>query len=233
MAPATRRRFALGTAERREREKEHLREKIVEAARDILSERGLEGFSMREIARRIEYSPATIYLYFQGKDDLVRAVVSEGMTRLSEVIRKEMEAAGPDVTAAERYRASGRGYVRFALENTAYFHVIFDLPAVAHMEDCPEPVEDDAALDQAAFDRVVSVLGEACREGSYRADLDVQNAAVIGWATLHGLLSLYLSGHLQDFAPTREQFEVLVESGLDMIGLAWRTPVETTRPRTA
>jgi len=214
----------VGTVERREREKEELREKIVEAARDILSERGLEGFSMREIARRIEYSPATIYLYFASKEELLRAVVGEGMRRLSEVIRNEMEAAG-EVSAAQRYRASGRGYVRFALENTAYFHVIFDLPAVAHMgeEDCP----GREAMDQAAFERVVGVLGEACREGSYRADLDVTQAAVIGWGTLHGLLSLYLSGHLQDFAPTREQFMVLVERSLDMIGLAWRTPVES------
>ena len=211
----------MGTVERREREKEELRDKIVEAARDILSERGLEGFSMREIARRIEYSPATIYLYFANKEDLLRAVVGEGMRRLSEVIRSEMEAAGP-VTAAERYRASGRGYVRFALENTAYFHVIFDLPGVAHMEeDCPSLGE---AMDQLAFERVVGVLGEACREGSYRADLDVEQAAVIGWATLHGLLSLYLSGHLQDFAPTREQLEVLVERSLDMIGMAWQVP---------
>ena len=214
----------MGTIERREREREELREKIVEAARDILSERGLEGFSMREIARRIEYSPATIYLYFANKEELLRAVVGEGMRRLSEVIRNEIDAAGP-VTAAQKYRASGRGYVRFALENTAYFHVIFDLPAVAHMEeDCPGHTE---SLDQAAFERVVGVLKQACREGSYRADLDVEQAAVIGWATLHGLLSLYLSGHLQEFAPTRDQFQVLVERSLDMIGLAWRTPVES------
>lgn len=219
----------MGTAERREREKEELREKIVEAARDILSEHGLEGFSMREIARRIEYSPATIYLYFQGKDDLVREVVRAGMSRLSEVIRAEMEGAGPDATAAEQYRASGRGYVRFALENTAYFHVIFDLPMVATMgDDCPEPTEGDHA-----FDRVARVLGQACREGTYRKDLDVNKAAVIGWATLHGLLSLFLSGHLQEVVTTREQFEALVESGLDMIGQAWREPGEAGRAAAA
>lgn len=213
----------MGTIERREREKEQLRERIVEAARDILSERGLEGFSMREIARRIEYSPATIYLYFANKEDLLRAVVAEGMRRLSEVIGAEMEAAGP-VSAAERYRASGRGYVRFGLENTAYFHVIFDLPGVAQMgEECPA---GESQMDQATLDRVVSVLGQACREGSFRVDLDVTQAAVIGWATLHGLLSLYLSGHLQDFAPTREQFDTLVERSLDMIGLAWRAPLD-------
>ena len=218
----------MGTTERREREKEQLRDKIVEAARDILSEGGLEGFSMREIARRIEYSPATIYLYFQSKEDLVRSVVQEGMRRLSEVIGNEMAAAGPDVSSAERYRASGRGYVRFALENTAYFHVMFDLPAQAQMEgDCSDLAGEGAPMDQAAFDRVVGVLGQACREGTYRRDLDVEQAAVIGWATLHGLVSLFLSGHLQDFAPTRDEFEVLVERSLDMIGLAWRTPVES------
>ncbi|MEX0893041.1 MAG: helix-turn-helix domain-containing protein, partial [Gemmatimonadota bacterium] len=58
----------MGIAERREREREQVRTLIVEAARDILSAEGLEALSMRAIAERIEYSPATIYLYFKDKD---------------------------------------------------------------------------------------------------------------------------------------------------------------------
>lgn len=214
----------MGITERREREKEELRTRIVEAARDILSERGLEGFSMREIARRIEYSPATIYLYFESKDDLIAAVVVEGMRLLGEYIRREMEAEGPDAPATQRYWAGGRGYVRFALENTAYFHVIFDLPVEAQM-DCPEPCEEHVmATDDHAFERVVRVLSEAAGSGEFRLE-SPERAAVVGWAMLHGLLSLYLSGHLREAAPTREAFEELVEWSMATIGTAWRTGV--------
>lgn len=214
----------MGITERREREKEMLRTRIVEAARDILSEHGLGGFSMREIARRIEYSPATIYLYFQGKDDLIRAVVLEGLRLLSASVREAVTALGEDATPSERYRASGYAYVRFALEHTAYFHVIFDLPADAAME-CPELTSDDAAmLEAGSFERVAGLIEAAASDGTFKIQ-DPRRAAVVGWATLHGLLSLYLSGHLGECATTREEFETLVDWSIATLSTAWRTGV--------
>jgi AcrR family transcriptional regulator len=108
----------MGIAERREREKEALRTRIVEAARDIVSEEGLDALSMRALAERIEYSPATIYLYFRDKDDLLREVVGEGFRRLGEYSAAMIAAVGPQASPAERHRAMGRAYARFALENT-------------------------------------------------------------------------------------------------------------------
>ena len=55
----------MGISERREREKQELREKILEKAREILIKEGQDNLSIRNIATAIEYSPATIYLYFQ------------------------------------------------------------------------------------------------------------------------------------------------------------------------
>src|SRR5690349_13484924 len=107
----------MGIAERREREKEALRTRIVEAARDIVSEEGLDALSMRAIAERIEYSPATIYLYFRDKDALLREVVEEGFHRLGEYMREELEVVRGADNPAEEYLAMGRGYVRFAIEN--------------------------------------------------------------------------------------------------------------------
>src|SRR5680860_149798 len=121
----------MGIVERREREKEALRTRIVEAARDIVSEAGLEALSMRALAERIEYSPATLYLYFRDKDELIREVVFEGFRRMGECMCAEGEGLGKDADAGQQHRASGRGYARFALENTAYFRVMFELPTVA------------------------------------------------------------------------------------------------------
>lgn len=215
----------MGIAERREREKEQLRTRIVEAARDILSESGLEGLSMREIARRIEYSPATIYLYFQNKDELIKAVVVEGFRLLGAYAREEMERVGPEATASERYWGSGRGYVRFALENTAYFHVIFDLPMAAAWEDCPQPAEGETSItEERTFERVVMLLEQATREGTFKLE-DAERAAVVGWAMLHGVMSLYLSGHLREVAPSREDLDALVDWAMATVGTAWRTGV--------
>ena len=62
----------------------------VEAARDIVSERGLDALSMRSIAERIEYSPATLYLYFRDKDELVHEVVRAGFALLQATMAAQL-----------------------------------------------------------------------------------------------------------------------------------------------
>jgi len=210
----------LGIAERREREREQIRTRIVEAARDILSEQGLDALSMRGIAERIEYSPATIYLYFRDKNELIRSVVEDGFRRLREVMAEELAVEGPDADARRQHRATGRAYVRFALENTAYFRVMFELPTAAHVE-CPEVGEGEApAVGESEWARVVRIVQKAIDQGTFRI-ADASRGAAIAWGLVHGLTSLYLSGHLGELAPTREAFEALVDEAMDSIFFGW------------
>lgn len=212
----------MGTAERREREREALQTRILEAARDILSEQGLPGLSMRAIAERIEYSPGTIYTYFRDKDELIGAVVHSGFHRLNEYTRTELEAEGAGAGPVESYAAMGRAYVRFALENTAYFRVMFELPAVAQMECPPVEVEDGVAMtEEPSFEQVVGTLERAVGEGLICVP-SAMHGAVIGWALMHGLTSLYLSGHLRDLAPSHEAFLELVTTAQQSLYEGWR-----------
>lgn len=215
----------MGIAERREREKEMIRQGIVEAARDIVSEHGLDALSMRAIAERIEYSPATIYLYFRDKDELLRTVMQEGFVRLRTALQREIDAAGPAASAVERYRATGRGYVRFALEHTAYLRVMFDLPKVAQMKCGPEPVEGEVAerADQ-CFEFVVQLVREAIDDGAFR-EADAYRRALIGWGMVHGLVSLYLAGCLGESVTTQEDLVALVEEAIRSMGEGWEVPV--------
>jgi AcrR family transcriptional regulator len=208
----------VGSTERREREREQLRARIVEAARDILSDDGLAGLSMRGIAERIEYSPATIYLYFKDKDELIREVVLAGMERLWQSNRDELASLPETADAADQYAAMGRAYVRFALENTAYFRVMFELPGAAHFDDgCDAPcVESDVG-----FDRVVRVLESAAAQGLMDVR-DPQRTAVIGWGLLHGLTSLYLSGHLGKIVNSNDAFMHLVEEAIQSLYSGFR-----------
>lgn len=211
----------MGTAERREREKEELRTRILEAARDILSEEGLDALSMRAIAERIEYSPATIYLYFRDKDDLIRTVVGEGFRIMGEYIRRALDDEDGSTGAMARYRALGRAYVGFALENTAYLNVMFELPRVAQME-CPEPCDDDVPLtqDEVSWSLAVRSLEQAAEAG----EIDLPNpfrGALIGWAMMHGLVALYVGGHLSEEIQSREAFEALVEEAMDTMYEGW------------
>jgi AcrR family transcriptional regulator len=206
----------VGVAERREREREQLRGQIVDAARDLLLEQGLSGLSMRAIAERIEYSPAAIYLYFEDKDELVRAVVQTGFERLSGVIEAELQRVGETAGAAEQYGAMGRAYARYAVDNPAYFRVMFELPSTAELE-CPGPVEGE----QHGFDAAVAMVRRAVDTGEFGA-LDPRRTAVIGWGVIHGLTTLYLSGNLRGEAPTPEAFYELIDYAMNSLYSGWK-----------
>ena len=211
----------MGIAERREREKEALRTRIVEAARDIVSEEGLDALSMRAIAERIEYSPGTIYLYFRDKDALVREIVDAGFGRLGEYFREELESTESDADPVVQYAAVGRGYARFAIENTAYFRVMFELPTVAQM-DCPGGCESDVfpvRADQ-SWHSVVAIVQRGVEEGYFQLP-DAGRGAMVGWALIHGLTALYLSGHLAGEVSSHGDFLDLVEEAMAMLRTGW------------
>lgn len=210
----------MGIAERRERERESLRTTILEAARDLLSEGGLDALSMRSIAKRIEYSPGTIYLYFRDKDDLIRSLVSDAMNLLLKYMRRGLAEAGADATHAQQHRATGYAYVRFALENTAHFRVMFEIPGVAQMVDCPTPTDVEPMPDHESFDFVADLLARAVASGELNVP-EPRHGALVGWGLLHGLISLYLSGHLSHVVENAEEFERLVDAAMDSLYRGW------------
>lgn len=210
----------MGIAERREREKEALRTRIVEAARDIVSEEGLDALSMRALAERIEYSPATIYLYFRDKEEILREVVAEGFQRMGEYVREQTEAIGPEVNPAQQQRALGRAYARFALENTAYFRVMFELPTVAQVvrpEDCQE---HRSGASEHSWCLLVNTVQRAMDAGLFQV-ANAERGALIAWGLIHGVTSLYLSGHLRQSVQSPEEFLQLVEEAMDSLRTGW------------
>jgi AcrR family transcriptional regulator len=222
----------MGITERREREKEALRTRIVEAARDIVSEEGLDALSMRAIAERIEYSPGTIYLYFRDKDELVREVVREGFERMAVWVQREIEESGAGGNPALRHRCMGRAYAKFAIENTAYFRVMFELPGVPQMEcpsDCGDHVHEFA--DEGAWEATVATVQGAMDEGLI-AVRDAEEGALISWGLVHGLTSLYLSGHMGMAVSTHDEFLTLVERAMESLGAGWEVPETATEPGT-
>lgn len=205
----------MGVAERRERERELLRARIIDAARDLLLESGVDAISMRAIAERIEYSPATIYIYFQGKEELIRAVVTTGFERLRSLTMAERARVGETAGAAVQYGALGRAYARFAVDNPAYFRIMFELPSTAELQCQMAPVDPEG------FEEAVVMVEQAVAAGELEAP-DPRRVALLGWATVHGLTTLYLSGHLQEETPTTESFYDMVEFAMTSLFQGWR-----------
>src|SRR6266581_8023816 len=74
---------AMGIQERRARQKEGVREEILDAARTLFVKEGYEHVSIRKIAEKVEYAPGTIYLYFRDKAEILDRICEETFARLA------------------------------------------------------------------------------------------------------------------------------------------------------
>src|SRR6476661_2576088 len=101
----------MGTQERRERERQELRTKILDAARELFATEGYEAVTMRKIAERIEYSPTAIYLHFKDKESVLREICEVDFLSLAQDLLKIGKIADP----VERLRATGMAYAEFAV----------------------------------------------------------------------------------------------------------------------
>jgi AcrR family transcriptional regulator len=177
----------MGITERREREREEVRRKILDAARDLFATEGYANVTMRKIAEVIEYSPTTIYGHFEDKDDLVEALCHEDFARLLAVFDEPTPLADP----LERIRTLGRGYARFAQQNPNHYRFMFMTPKFEHPRDLTDP-------GQQSFRRVLAAVEEARAQGLLRP-VDPVVVSQVLWASLHGAVSLLVTYKPEQF----------------------------------
>ena len=98
---------------RRQREIEEMKELILSAASSIISDEGLDGLSIRKIAKKIEYSPSIIYHYFNDKEEILNNVMQRGYKKIvSAVSSKELAGTSPE----ERLVKMTKNYIMAALK---------------------------------------------------------------------------------------------------------------------
>lgn len=202
----------MGIAERRAREKELLRTRILDAAGELFIQEGFTNVSLRKIAEKIEYSPATIYLYFRDKNDLLASLCRETFHGLKEeLLRIEHEEADPVV----RLRRGLRFYIDFGLEHPHHYILTFGTPHGTYdMEKIPEFLEANK-VGLETFDCLRRAL-DRCRAANLLAFDGLEATAQVVWTFIHGTTSLLILYHSDPHFPwvTKEQ---LIETSLDMI----------------
>jgi AcrR family transcriptional regulator len=112
----------MGTKERQQRERDRLSQAILTAARELFVVEGYRNVSMRKIAERIEYSPAAIYSYFPGKDDIFFSLAEEGFRLLAEFGAAACAALGDPFA---RLRGGLWAFYMFSKTHPEYFHLMF------------------------------------------------------------------------------------------------------------
>ncbi|NJM54334.1 MAG: TetR/AcrR family transcriptional regulator [Blastocatellia bacterium] len=179
----------MGIAERRERQKENLRQEILDVAREMFATEGYESVSMRKIADKIEYSPTTIYLYFKDKNDLLYQICEETFAQLGQEIRAISE---PETDLLVRLYKGLRAYIEFGIAHPHHYKVTFMNPLFSHPTD---EYHFEGSMGERTFDFLRSEVATCMQAGVIRSgDVDAISQAI--WAGIHGTTSL-LIGHTE------------------------------------
>jgi len=188
----------MGITERREREKEEMRDMILKTANKLFAEHGFEKVSMRNIADAIEYSPTTIYLYFKDKNELFYSLHLEGFKMLAAEFVPLLEIKNP----MDRMYQMGLRYIRFAIENPDYYRLMFLVKDPLCTTETDETWE--AGHNAHAFlERVVV----ECQEQGYLQGISMRSAALMIWSFVHGLVSLQVCDRMKLYLEMeREQY---------------------------
>ncbi|HXA43668.1 MAG TPA: TetR/AcrR family transcriptional regulator [Candidatus Solibacter sp.] len=163
-----------------------LRRALMDAGIEILGEHGVDGLSLREVARRAGVSQAAPYHHFADKGSLLSAIAEQGYLELAEALRAGASHAGG--TALQRFHGMGVAYVRFAVEHPGMFRLLFRPEMLA----TASPAGTFAAT--ASYRVLEEVLVAAIAEGSVTGPRD--DVALAAWCAVHGAAILYVDGPL-------------------------------------
>jgi len=189
----------MGIKERREREREEVRTKILDAARELFATEGYEAVTMRKIAERIEYSPTAIYLHFKDKESVLREICEADFLSLAQNFGAIAEIADP----VERLRATGLAYAEFAITHPNHYRLMFMTPH-------PHPDEEEMEIskgnpEEDAYAFLKGTVAEAIAAGRLRPGLeDAELVAQTMWAGMHGVVSLQIAKSEDDWVEWRE-----------------------------
>ncbi|WP_338873519.1 TetR/AcrR family transcriptional regulator [Spirosoma sp. SC4-14] len=179
----------MGITERKEREREEMRKLILDAAQKLFLANGYEKVSLRNIADEIEYSPATIYLYYKDKNELLFALHQRGFIKMVAEFQPILTMTDP----FEKLVGMGRAYIRFAVENPELFDLMFIMTAPMDKLDKEDWVEGDQA-----FGLLMQVVEECMDAGIFQRH-DVQATSMMIWSSIHGYTALFLRKRLGMF----------------------------------
>lgn len=184
-----------------------LRRRLLDASLALIAAEGLEGFSMREVARRAGVSHQAPYHHFPDREAILAAIVAEGFMGL----RESTQTAGRGISDPHAYlTAVGKAYIRFAIAHPAHFKLMFRSEWVS-----AEKHDEAKACAQGAFE----VLANAIRAVDPRAERD-PTILLMAWSMAHGLATLLLEGKLaMSIGPDPEAQAAAAEAVLDR----WQT----------
>jgi len=174
---------------RRERDKQRMRERVLDAARELFALHGYEAVTMRKIAERIEYTTTLIYQHFPDKETLIREIVAHDFQSFAQEFRRCAQIADPIV----RILAMAKVFVDFGVQHPNHYRLMFMSPPSSEVKQANlAAIRSDPAQDVYTFFKVA--IEEAMRKDLLRPELDDPELLVQSlWSGMHGVVSLHIA----------------------------------------
>jgi AcrR family transcriptional regulator len=184
------------------------RDQILRCACDLYLSDGIEGFSMRKLARCVGCTAPALYRHYESKEEVIREVVAESYRKFAQYLYRALEG----LTPVERFILAGRSYFDFAMEQPALYEIIYmprELLGTNHLD---SSVADHAsAIGQFWSDRVREMM-----DAGYLREGDPHDVSTTLWAHAHGLISICHRGLLPE-KDERDFRTLMTESFLRMM----------------
>mgnify|MGYP001544891013 CR=1 FL=1 len=191
------------------------RERILALACDLYLSDGLDGFSMRKLAKAVGVTAPALYRHFDSKERLLQDVMVQAYEQFAQYLYRALAGT----TSRDRFRMASSAYLDFALDHPKLYDMLFATPATSGLRAASDELEAlGCAIGQFWHDRV-----RECMDDGILLEGDHEGISTTLWAHAHGLITLHRKGVLMREGTLDEmEFRRLFElSGLRMLrGLA-------------
>ncbi len=177
----------MSIEERKEQEKRDLKRKILDAAKEILFEKGLEKISMRAIAERIDYSPTTIYLHFKNKEELITSLMEYAFEQLVVTLvsfDRDSFSEDPLIILKEGLRI----YINHGVSNPHFYRMM--TTSILKRSEKSTALKEGTMNNQAFL--ILEKGVKDCIDAGVVEVTESRSAAMMLWAAIHGLTMLLI-----------------------------------------
>lgn len=180
-----------------------LRQRIIDVVFELIAEKGPEGVTAREIAKRAGTSTMSIYSRFGGMPGLF-AAVSDAATQ---ILNHYVTESRSDKGEVDLVRQVARSYRRFALDQTAAFRLVTS--AINHGDGQSFIA---AIREEAAYKFHLNAIERCAASGLLKPGTDCRMLADHIWAGSHGMIAFELSGAFDDYEDLDARFVGMVDA---------------------
>ena len=181
-----------------------LRSSLLDAAKIMVKDSGIEGLSLRKLADKVGVSRTAPYHHFKDKNELLCAIAEEGFHHWHKTAMKIFDQ--PDLTPKQRYRQFIYGYISYAAENPELYDLMFGR-TIWKQKSATQSLKEVA---YPSFQYQVAMTKKWQEQGLMPVDEDTLRLAQVTWGTMHGIARLLIDGIYADNSHIEEMCETAV-----------------------